>query len=374
MNSDSGFPPNIDRNTLDWSLVRRVLLIRLRSIGDTVLMTPCLSALKNCRPNIEITVVSEPLAAPLLENHPLVDELMVVKPSISSRALLMTRLRKAGFDVAFNMHGGSTGAILATFAKAKRSAGYRGLRLSRLLKDRAPSPDVILGRSRIHSVEQQLALLYWMGVPWPERRPELTLTVSPQSRSCAFAKLENPFGTNGNENSKNRYGCIVPGAAFESKQWTTEGFAAVADHLIERWNLQCLVVAGPGQEKLARDVAAATRNPTTVVSGLQLKELVGLLELSQIFVGNDSGPMHIAAALNIPVVAVWGSSNPWVWHPWTEAPWRIVNGSRLTGEASSLPIRQVPPVDVITAVEEVLERAVEANHSALSRSTPTSNR
>ncbi|HKA20032.1 MAG TPA: glycosyltransferase family 9 protein [Blastocatellia bacterium] len=370
MNSDSALPPNIDQTTLDWSLVGRVLLIRLRSIGDTVLMTPCLSALKNWRPNIEITVVSEPLSAPLLENHPLVDELIVTNPSIYSRALLATRLRKARFDVAFNMHGGSTGTILASFAGAKRTAGYRGLRLARLLKDRAPSPDVILGRSRIHSVEQQLALLYWMGVPWPERRPELKLTVTPQSRSCALAKLENASGIN--ERSERRYGCVVPGAAFESKQWTTDGFAAVADHLIERWNLQCLVVAGPGQEKLARDVAAATKNPTTVVSGLQLKELVALLERSQIFVGNDSGPMHIAAALNRPVVAIWGSSNPSVWHPWTEAPWRIVNGSRLTGEAPGLPIRHVPPADVIAAVDEVLERAVEANPSALGRSIPTS--
>ena len=370
MNSDSGLPPNIDQVALDWSLVRRVLLIRLRSIGDTVLMTPCLSALKNWRPNIEITVLSEPLAAPLLENHPLVDELFVTKPSVFSRTSSISTLRKAQFDIAFNMHGGSTGAILAKSAGAKHSAGYRGLRLSRLLNDRAPSPDVILGRSRIHSVEQQLSLLYWMGVPWPEGRPELRLTVTPQSRSYAFAKLENVFGINRNDKARG-YGCIVPGAAFESKQWTTEGFAAVADHLIERWNLQCLVVAGPGQEELARQVVAATRNPTTVVSGLQLKELVALLEVSQIFVGNDSGPMHIAAALNIPVVAVWGSSNPLVWHPWTKAPWRIVNGSPLTGDAASLPIRQVDAADVIAGVEEVLGQAVEANHSALGRSTPT---
>jgi ADP-heptose:LPS heptosyltransferase len=372
LNSDAGLPPNIESRVLDWSLVKRILLLRLRSIGDTVLMTPCLSALKAWRPDIKVAVVSEPLAAPLLENHPLVDELVVTEPSFASRASSIATLRKASFDIAFNMHGGSTGAILATFAKAKHSVGYRGLALSRLLKHPAPSPDKILGRRRIHSVEQQLALLCWTGVPWPKGRPELRLNLTSDIREGVIAKLDRAFAINPVARSARGYACIVPGAAFESKQWITEGFATVANHLIERWHLACVVVAGPGQERLAESVAAAARNPTTVLSGLHLKELVALLEMSRIFVGNDSGPMHIAAALNRPVVAVWGSSNPRVWHPWTEAPWRIVNASLLSKESPRLPIHQVPSTDVIAAVEEVLEQALEANHSAVTGSTPAS--
>ena len=372
MNSDAGNPPNLENTGFDWSFVRSVLLIRLRSIGDTVLMTPCLSALKNWRPNIEIAVVSEPLAAPVIEGHPLVDELIVTESSTASRASLITSLRKARFDIAFNMHGGPTGAILCRLVKAKRSIGYMGLALSWLLSDRAPAPDVILGRSRIHSVEQQLALLSWTGVPWPRERPALTLTTTPQARARAIARLQDAFGLNWNEKLTGGYGCIVPGAAFKSKQWSTAGFAAVADHLADRWNLPCVVIAGPGQEQLARDVVAATRNPTTVISGLHMKELVAVLEMSRIFVGNDSGPMHIAAALNRPVVAVWGSSNPLVWHPWTDAPWRIVNGVPASEWGPGLPIHEIPPADVVAAVEEILEQALEANHSAFSGLTPTS--
>jgi lipopolysaccharide heptosyltransferase III len=373
LNSEAGSQHKAGEIGLDWSLVKRVLLVRLRSIGDTVLMTPCLSALKNWRPDVEIVVLSEPLAAPVIADHPFVDKLVVTESSLASRASLITSLRNARIDIAFNMHGGPTGAIISRLVNAKSSVGYRGLRLSWLLSDRAPSPDLILGRSQIHSVEQQLALISWAGVPWPEKFPVLTLASAPETRAQMVAKLSDVLGINWNQELERGYGCVVPGAAFDSKQWTTEGFAAVADHLVERWNLPCFVVAGPGQEKLAHDVAAVTRNKTTVVSGLQLKELVALLEMSRIFVGNDSGPMHIAAALNRPVVAVWGSSNPMVWHPWTEAPWRIVNGMQSIQEGPGLPIAQIPPADVIAAIDGVLEQALEANHSAVGRLTHKTN-
>ena len=71
----------------DWSRIRRVLLVRLRSIGDTVLMTPCLEALKSWRPELEVTVLMEPLSAPILEAHPLIDQLIVAEKSFAARDL-----------------------------------------------------------------------------------------------------------------------------------------------------------------------------------------------------------------------------------------------------------------------------------------------
>lgn len=324
-------------------------------------MTPCLAALKAWRPELHISVLSESLAAPLLEDHPLLDQLIVARKSLGARASLVTQLRKERFDLVFNLHGGSTGTILARLTGARHSVGYRGLPLSWLLSDRAPSPDVILKRSRIHSVEQQLALLGWSGVPWPESRPQLRLAVNPEVRARMRARLE-PLIAGG-------FGCVVPGAAFESKRWTAQGFADVVDHLKDRWNLSCVVVAGPGQEKLAHEVAAATRARAGALFGLSLKELAALLEMARVFVGNDSGPMHVAAALGRPIVAVWGSSEPTVWHPWTDAPWLIVGqGSSKgpsepgaeTGQDSE--IKRVAASQVIAAVDNVLEQALEANY------------
>lgn len=325
-------------------------------------MTSCLAALKAWRPDLEITVLSEPLAAPLLEDHPLVDELIIAKQSIPSRVALIARLRKGRLDVAFNMHGGSTGTILARLSGARHSVGYRGLALSRLLSDRAPSPDAILGRSRIHSVEQQLALLHWSGVPLQASRPPLSLAPASAVKARLRERLQALSGLGLNDVTGGSFGCILPGAAFESKRWRAEGFAEVADHLRERWNLPSVIIAGPGQETLAREVASATRAETGVLDGLSLKELVALLEMARVFVGNDSGPMHIAAALGRPVVAVWGTSDSTVWHPWTEAPWRVVDGRRSTVDGRCLAISQIPASEVTAAVDEVLELALEANH------------
>ncbi len=328
-------------------------------------MTPCLGALKAWRPSLEITVVSEPLAAPLLEDHPLVDELVVANDtSIKSRVQLIAGLRRNRFDIAFNMHGGSTGTMIARLSRARHSVGYRGLPVSWLLSDRGPAPDVILGRTTIHSVEQQLALLSWSGVPWPESRPRLRLAVSPEVKARVKKRLQSLRGHALNDGGVGGLGCIVPGAAFESKRWSAKGFAAVADHLRERWNLQTVIIAGPGQQEIAREVARAAHGEVAVLDQLSLKELIALLEMASVFVGNDSGPMHIAAALERPVVAVWGSSDATVWHPWTETPWRIVDGRGSSFDGGRPPIGQIPDSEVVAAVDQVLELSLEATHKA----------
>ena len=327
-----------------------MLLIRLRSIGDTVLMTPCLSALKSWSPDLKISVVSEPLSAPLLEDHPLVDELLVAEPSVIARTTLIAKLRSRRFDVAFNMHGGPTASILARLSGARRCVGYRGLPLSSLLTDRAPSPDVILGSSTIHSVEQQLALLKWAGLETGDSPLDLILKACSDSEARITERLR--------EMGLSQFAAIVPGAAFESKRWSAEGFASVADHLMKVWNLQSVIVAGPGQEQLASEVVAAAKVKTIMLSGLTLKELMAVLRMSRLFVGNDSGPMHIAAAFDCPIVAVWGSSDEVVWHPWTRAGYRVVRGEH------SHSIKQIPSSEVTKALDEVLDSALEASSKA----------
>jgi heptosyltransferase-3 len=230
-----------------------------------------------------------------------------------------------------------------------------------MLSARAPSPDVILGRSRVHSVEQQLALLHWAGVPWPSSRPRLDLSVSPEAETRVQEKLSAIGLTR-----RTAFACVAPSAALESKRWGAAGFAAIADHLSERWRLQSVIIAGPGQEHVAREVAETTRAKARVLTGLSLKELVALVGLAQVFVGNDSGPMHVAAALKRPLVAVFGSSNPDVWHPWTDSAYRVIEGRGESDAAnvdasssadSHLAIRDIPAGRVIAAVDEVLELA-----------------
>jgi heptosyltransferase III len=361
----------------DWSAVRKVLLIRLRSIGDTVLMTPCLTALKALRPEINVAVVSEPLAAPVIEDHPLVDRLLIAEKSLGGRARLIGQLRRARYDIVFDLHGGTTASGLARFAGAKWSVGYEGYRHSRWLDLRAPDPDVILGRQRLHSVEQQLALLHWAGVPWPVERPQLSLAVSSAAEDRVREKLKTACVAQANSlRDIGHFAVIAPAAAFESKRWTAAGFAEVARHLRDCWQLPSVVIAGPGQEPLAKEVAAQAG--AVALGGLTLKELIALIDGSRAFVGNDGGPMHIAAALRRPLVAVFGSSNPAVWQPWTDSPYQIVGGrgpgaggrsddarwqkDTDTPDADgSFAIRRVPASEVLAATDEVLKLALVAS-------------
>src|SRR5690349_12701150 len=101
-------------------------------------MTPCLAALKAWRPDLHVAVVSEPLAAPILEDHPLVDRLFITGTSLADRARLVRELRRARYDVAFNLHGGTTAMTLTRLSGAQWTVGYRGYRHSQRLDLRAP--------------------------------------------------------------------------------------------------------------------------------------------------------------------------------------------------------------------------------------------
>lgn len=300
------------RKALDWREINKVVLVRLRSIGDTVLTTACLKAIKEFNPGTKVTVVSEALAAPLLEEHPLVDRLLVCGRSSSSKIKLIRELRAEPADIALDLHGGSTATIITAFSGAKVTAGYAGYRYSWLQKLGAPPPDEILGRTQIHSVEQQLALLTWCGLPWPSQI-ETNLSVP----VAAEASVKSTLGLIG------KYAVIAPAAAAESKRWPVESFAKVCDYVNQRHGLVPIVIAGPGQENIADEVVSLSSAPARAVTGLTLKELMALTASAALFVGNDSGPMHIAAAFKRPIVAIFGTSNPSVWHPWTTSKWSI---------------------------------------------------
>ncbi|HEY6334060.1 MAG TPA: glycosyltransferase family 9 protein [Blastocatellia bacterium] len=357
-------------------------MIRLRSIGDTVLMTPCLAALKSWRPDLHITVLLEETAAPLLESHHLVDRVIVCPKNTTAKVGLIREVRRSHFDIAFNMHGGTTGTIIASLSGTSYTAGYAGFRYSRLLSQRAPDPDVVLGKKQIHSVEQQLALLSWTGVPWPSST-ELSLPVSASARESVSAQLRSA-GMESIDSAT--YAIISPSASIPSKRWPAANFAMIAEHLYDFWRIKSVVIAATGEEETAQGVAIASNGNAQVVGSLSLSELVALIARAKLFVGNDSGPMHIAGAMKIPLVAIFGSSNPDVWRPWTQGACKVCGaGQVFSPEAAAGPSRQssqqsnrhsaahVDPAEqagfpistisidsIITAVDEVMEESLSA--------------
>src|ERR1044072_4611915 len=166
----------------DWSDVRRVLLVRLRSIGDTVLATPSIFALKRFLPNIKIDILVEDWVAPLLDNHPHVDNVVVLERNgLMARARVARELRAASYDVVYNLHGGTTATFLTRATGARDRVGFISYQYAQLHNHQAPSPLSLWGQQKTHSVEQQLALLGWPGVPVTDR-PRTRLGIPPAAR------------------------------------------------------------------------------------------------------------------------------------------------------------------------------------------------
>ena len=300
----------------DWSEVRTVLLVRLRSIGDTVLATPSLYALKRFLPNVVVDILVEDWVAPLLNNHPHVDNVIVLeRGGLMARARVARELRAANYDVVYNLHGGTTATFLTRAAGARHRVGFESYQYAQLHNHRAPSPLLLWGQQKAHSVEQQLALLGWTGVPVTDR-PRTQLGVSTAARETVD-RLIAESGLN-----DQKIALIHPAAAFATKQWATENFARVAEFLTER-GFAPVAIAAPN-EKALLDKLCSEANVKIVTFDLSLPEVTALAARSQLFTGNDSGIAHIAAAVGTPAVVIFGSSNLAHWRPWNSAPAEVV--------------------------------------------------
>ncbi|HKU77745.1 MAG TPA: glycosyltransferase family 9 protein [Pyrinomonadaceae bacterium] len=301
----------------DWSDVRKVLVVRLRSIGDTVLATPSLFALKRFLPNAQVDILVEDWVAPVLDNHPHIDNVITLerRGGFMTRARVARELRAAKYDVVYNLHGGTTATFLTRATGARHRVGFKSYQYGQLHNHACPSPLLIWQQQKTHSVEQQLALLGWTGVPVTDR-PRTSLGISPK----AAEKVDRMLGDAGLRGQN--IALIHPAAAFATKQWATQNFARAVEHLAER-GFTSVAIAAPNEQALLEQLRSET-SAKVVTFALSLPEVTALASRSQLFVGNDSGIAHIATAVGTPSVVVFGSSNIAHWRPWNSAPAEVV--------------------------------------------------
>jgi heptosyltransferase-3 len=301
-----------------WEDVRRVLVVRLRSIGDAVLATPALYALRRFLPQARIDILLEEWVAPVLDGLQMVDNCITVeRGNLASRARVARQLRATRYDVAYNLHGGTTATFLTRASGAINRVGYAAYRYSRLHNHLAPSPLELWNQPQAHSVEQQLALIGWTGVPVTDR-PPTCLAVTPEAIESVAARLRAA-----RLDEEKPIALIHPAAAFESKQWDTKNFARIADTLATR-GFAIAAVAAPNEVEVTAALIKDSHASLVALTDLELPEVTALAARSHLFVGNDSGIAHIAAAVGVPSVVIFGSSNVAHWRPWTNAPSEVV--------------------------------------------------
>lgn len=304
---------------IDWTKVKRILVVRLRSIGDTVLTTPSLFALRRFLPEARIDILLEDWVAPVLNGFDAVDNVLTVsRKGNKSRIETARQIRQNRYDVAFNLHGGTTSTFFVRASGAKHRVGFAYYRYNFLYNHLAPLPRVFWKTEQIHSAEQQLSLLGFVGVP-VEDKPKSYLTVDGKAR----AAIEDKLGKSGIQSSKSKIALFHPAAAFDTKQWETKKFARVAEFLYEK-GFSIIAVATRKEREVLEILKNDSIVPVMTFDDLSLPEITALAEKASLFIGNDSGIAHIAAAVQTPVVVIFGSSNIDHWRPWTGAPSEIV--------------------------------------------------
>ena len=274
----------------------RIAVIRLRSLGDCVLTTPALALLKTHRPDLKIGVVVEDRFRALFEGSPNVDE--ILPPAARAVAKWHPRM-------ALNLHGGSRSMWLTAASGAAIRAGFAHHAYSFLYNAKIPRAQEILGDDRrVHTAEHIASAMFWMGVPRTEI-PRARLAASPALQAGAYA-------------------VIHPFASTPEKTWPAESFIAVAGHLREKAGLEPVFLAGPSDDPGAFAGFHVVRNAP-------LAEVKSLLAGAQLFVGNDSGPAHVAAAFGVPVVVLFGPSDPVNWAPWRTEGHVLTNPEAIGG-------------------------------------------
>jgi len=293
------------------------LLVRATNwLGDAVMTTPALAAVREGFPDARIVLLARPLVAELFRHHPDVDEVMVYElPGRHEGALGRLRLggelRRRRFDGALLLQNAFDAALIAFLGRIPERAGYPtdGRRI--LLTLPVPLTPGILER---HEVEYYLCLLDGLGIPRPVPAV-LKLAVTEKEREAMAERLASLGIDRGAP-----IVAINPGATFGSaKRWFPERFAAVADSLAEEWGARVVVVGSAAEAPLAGEIEAAARRGVANMAGkTTVREMMAFLSLSSFIVANDSGPMHIGAALGVPLVAIFGPTDWRRTSPWTD--------------------------------------------------------
>jgi heptosyltransferase-3 len=304
--------PEIVRARLEK--VPRLLVIRLRSLGDSILSLPLLQALHSWRPDLEVDVLIESPFSPVFMAHPAVHEALIVRPRKNpngegwARLRAVSEIRKRRYPAVFDLHGGSTARLFAFASGANLRIGEE-CRRSRIYNAAIPASSAVWNVKHLHTAEHQLAILKWLDLPIPEDlRAHLYLPA--EAREKAARRLKEA----GIEESG--YFLIHPTATLATKQWPPANFATLGDNLLQKYGLPVVYTSGIQESQVLLDIGRHAGQKHRYWSDLDLPELFAVIGGCRLFIGNDSGPAHAAAALKKPLVVIWGSSNYHAWHPW----------------------------------------------------------
>ncbi len=346
---------------------RKILIIRLSAIGDVVRTLPALRALRRKFPEAYIAWVAEDSSADLLSGHPDLDRVFVFKRSewkkhrrglsgllaaVRQIASVVREIRRAGFDLVLDFHGILKSGLVSLFSGVPFRAGLSGSYVkegNHLFNNY----HVDVGSASISRIERNLRFIRFLGIDEQDRYdPVIPVTDADRIDTDRFLK---EHGLAGEEPLI----VIHPGTSRKTlyKRWDPASYAVLADRLIEELRAKVVWTWGPGEHETVQSIVGCMRHASIVAGRMTLTRLAELFRRAALFVGSDSGPMHLACFVQTPAVVLYGPTDPVV-----NAPYPYSRFIMLRKDVSCNPCRKrdCSRVDCMAAItpEEVYEAAI----------------
>jgi len=329
-----------------------IAIVKLSALGDIVHALPLAVAIRAARPETRVSWLVEARNAPILRDHPAIADVIVVdtrgwRRARSPRALgaalaamraVRRRLREVRFDAAIDAQGNLKSGLVTMATGAPLRVGFAAARCRERANALFTNRRIMPAARAHHVVDQYLALLEGLGIPAPAR-PVFDLPCDPTAES----RLDDAFRSAGLK-PRDRVVVLNPGAGRAEKRWPTSGFVELAAAIARAGAGRVVILWGPGERTAADAIAgggAAVLAPATDLSGL-----VALLRRASVVVAADTGPLHIAAALGIPCVGLYGPTVPERNGPYGE-------GHRVL-RAPNARMTSIDAASVLHAVNEIL--------------------
>jgi predicted lipopolysaccharide heptosyltransferase III len=283
------------------------LIIKLRYIGDVLLATPTVRAIKTARPDVRVTMLVNRGTEDVLSGNPDMDEIVILdKESLAEQWQLIAGLRRRRFDTVIDLTDGDRAAFLSWISGAPVRIGFndehrwRGRCYTQVVQ---PAPGVR------HRIDRDLEALKPLSIQAGSK--DLQLWLMPEEANSADQLLDQ-LGVQRSQSIV----ILQPGARYWFKAWPSERFAELADRLTSQYGCQVLIGGSRQESDLAEQIRQMAKSRPIIMAGrTTIKQFAAIAKKSALFVGNDSGAMHIASAVGTPVVALFGPSSPVEWGP-----------------------------------------------------------
>lgn len=289
---------------MEEKIFKKILIIQLRRIGDILLTTPAIKTLKKNYPQSYIAFLTEPMGYEILERNPYLNEIIISKDrSIKYRIKLIKEIRKRGFDLVLDFLGSCGTALISYFSKAKYRVGFDLRYRGRLYNYRVKRDGLAE-----YTVNTRLRLLKSLGIESLEKELDFFIPEKAERKVALFLKDKEI-------SKKDLIITIAPLSRRQARIWGKEKFAELADRLIKEYKAKIIFIWGPGEREKIEKIVSLMKEESIISFKTSLKEVAALIELSDLFISNDNGPMHIAVAVKTPTLTIYGPSDERCWCP-----------------------------------------------------------